>query len=112
MLNFARAGLNFYSDITHQHVAMRKFPIVPHIKESRFVKTRYCCNRQQTTRLHIVSGVGDCGNYHQNVGVMKASIRQVGFISTKLKCILHKHILTVLFGMSCSHDCPLHPTRF
>ena len=31
MLNFARAGLNFYSEITHQHVAMREFSIVPHI---------------------------------------------------------------------------------
>ena len=31
MLNFARAGLNFYSDITHQHVAMRTFSIVPGI---------------------------------------------------------------------------------
>ena len=29
--NFARAGLNFYSDITHQYVAMRAFSIVPHI---------------------------------------------------------------------------------
>ena len=31
MLNFTRAGLNFYSDVTHQHVAMRAFSIVPHI---------------------------------------------------------------------------------
>ena len=26
-LNFVRAGLNFYSDVTHQHVAMRVFSI-------------------------------------------------------------------------------------
>ena len=30
MLNFARAGFNFYSDIKHQNVTMLVFSIVPH----------------------------------------------------------------------------------